>query len=251
MLGGTSGGRRFSGLPSAREATVQEEDTSDGDDPNRPRPSSSSSSDGGGSVSHWEMSGQRHLAATRPGQKPRIAVLGTGWAASRLMKDLDTRLCDVVCVSPRNHMVFTPLLASTCVGTLEFRSVAEPIVRIQPALSASPDSFFFLGRCRSIDPHRHEVYGAADRIDSNIYIYTHGIDIRQSFESDRVDRLFDPSFTSIDHWIESIRCARRSNRSLIRVSRSIVDPSFESGSNRSLIRVGRSMESIPHSSRVD
>ena len=35
-------------------------------------------------------------------------------------------------------MVFTPLLTSTCVGTLEFRSVAEPIGRIQPAISREP-----------------------------------------------------------------------------------------------------------------
>ena len=98
------------------------------------------------------------LPATKAGEKPRIVVLGTGWAASRLMKDLNTKMCDIVCVSPRNHMVFTPLLASTCVGTLEFRSVAEPIVRIQPALSESPDSFFFLGRCLSIDPQNHEVW---------------------------------------------------------------------------------------------
>ncbi|MCI32064.1 NAD(P)H dehydrogenase B2 [Trifolium medium] len=41
-------------------------------------------------------------------------------------------------------MVFTPLLASTCVGTLEFRSVAEPIGRIQPAISREPGSYFFL-----------------------------------------------------------------------------------------------------------
>ncbi|PNX75279.1 alternative NAD(P)H dehydrogenase mitochondrial-like [Trifolium pratense] len=38
-------------------------------------------------------------------------------------------------------MVFTPLLASTCVGTLEFRTVAEPIGRIQPAISREPGSY--------------------------------------------------------------------------------------------------------------
>ncbi|MCO5597054.1 hypothetical protein L7F22_051128 [Adiantum nelumboides] len=101
------------------------------------------------------------LPATRPGEKPRIVVLGTGWAASRLMKDLNSSHCDIVCISPRNHMVFTPLLASTCVGTLEFRSVAEPIARIQSALSNSPNSYFFLGRCICIDPKKHEVYCVA------------------------------------------------------------------------------------------
>ena len=64
---------------------------------------------------------------------------------------------DVVCVAPRNHMVFTPLLASTCVGTLEFRSVAEPVVRIQPAVSKSPGSYFLLARCIGVDPDGHTV----------------------------------------------------------------------------------------------
>ncbi|GFQ06355.1 internal alternative NAD(P)H-ubiquinone oxidoreductase a2 mitochondrial [Phtheirospermum japonicum] len=72
-----------------------------------------------------------------------VVVLGSGWAACRFLKGLDTRLYDVVCISPRNHMVFTPLLASTCVGTLEFRSVAEPVSQIQEALAKDPNSYFF------------------------------------------------------------------------------------------------------------
>uniref|UniRef100_A0A7I4C3B7 NADH:ubiquinone reductase (non-electrogenic) n=1 Tax=Physcomitrium patens TaxID=3218 RepID=A0A7I4C3B7_PHYPA len=98
------------------------------------------------------------MPATKPDQKPRVVVLGTGWGACRLLKDIDTRIYDVVCISPRNHMVFTPLLASTCVGTLEFRSVAEPVRIIQPALAKDPDSYFFLARCTDIDTSNHEVH---------------------------------------------------------------------------------------------
>lgn len=98
------------------------------------------------------------LSATKQNQKPRVVVLGTGWGACRLLKDLDTHIYDIVCVSPRNHMVFTPLLASTCVGTLEFRSVAEPVRIIQPALAKDPDSFFFLARCTEIDTANREVH---------------------------------------------------------------------------------------------
>lgn len=97
------------------------------------------------------------LEPTRPDEKPRVVVLGTGWAGCRLMKDIDTKLYDVVCVSPRNHMVFTPLLASTCVGTLEFRSVAESIGRIQPAISREPGSYFCLANCTSMDTNNHLV----------------------------------------------------------------------------------------------
>lgn len=98
------------------------------------------------------------LEATKPGEKPRVVVLGTGWAACRFMKGLDTKIYDIVCISPRNHMVFTPLLASTCVGTLEFRSVAEPVNRIQSALATSPDSYFYMASCFGIDTDKHEVY---------------------------------------------------------------------------------------------
>lgn len=97
------------------------------------------------------------LEATKPGEKPRVVVLGSGWAACRFLKGLDTKAYDVVCISPRNHMVFTPLLASTCVGTLEFRSVAEPVSRIQDSLARDPNSYFFLASCTGIDTDKHEV----------------------------------------------------------------------------------------------
>ncbi|CAL0312031.1 unnamed protein product [Lupinus luteus] len=98
------------------------------------------------------------LEATKQSEKPRVVVLGTGWAACRFLKGLDTRIYDVVCISPRNHMVFTPLLASTCVGTLEFRSVAEPVSQIQDALAKNPNSYFYLASCTRIDTDKHEIY---------------------------------------------------------------------------------------------
>ncbi|GFQ06356.1 internal alternative NAD(P)H-ubiquinone oxidoreductase a2 mitochondrial [Phtheirospermum japonicum] len=110
------------------------------------------------SDSEYESPKYPTLEATKPGEKPRVVVLGSGWAACRFLKGLDTRLYDVVCISPRNHMVFTPLLASTCVGTLEFRSVAEPVSQIQEALAKDPNSYFFLASCTGVDTDKHEVY---------------------------------------------------------------------------------------------
>lgn len=109
------------------------------------------------SDSESEQNNYPGLGATKRGEKPRVVVLGTGWAACRFLKGLDTKIYDAVCISPRNHMVFTPLLASTCVGTLEFRSVAEPINRIQSALSSSPNSYFYLASCIGMDTDKHEV----------------------------------------------------------------------------------------------
>ena len=47
---------------------------------------------------------------------------------------LSPKLFSVTLVSPRNHFLFTPLLPSTAVGTLEFRAIQEP-VRTIPNLS--------------------------------------------------------------------------------------------------------------------
>jgi len=60
-------------------------------------------------------------------RRKRLIILGTGWAGYSLLKHINKKLFDVVVVSPRNHFLFTPLLASTTVGTLEFRSIIEPI----------------------------------------------------------------------------------------------------------------------------
>ncbi len=61
-----------------------------------------------------------------PESLTRVAILGTGFGAFNLAKNLDRRY-DVTVVSPRNHFLFTPLLPSTTVGTIEFRSIIEPI----------------------------------------------------------------------------------------------------------------------------
>ena len=45
--------------------------------------------------------------------KPKLVILGTGYAAFSLIKSIDSNLYDVVVVSPRNHFVFTPLPANT------------------------------------------------------------------------------------------------------------------------------------------
>lgn len=64
--------------------------------------------------------------------KPRtdrktVVVLGTGWAAHAFIKLASTYDLRIVVVSPVNHFVFTPMLASAAVGTVEYRSMTEPI----------------------------------------------------------------------------------------------------------------------------
>ena len=73
----------------------------------------------------WSIYGLRRFSSQQ--QRKKLVILGTGWAGYSLLKHVDKKLFDAVVVSPRNHFLFTPLLASTTVGTLEFRSIIEPI----------------------------------------------------------------------------------------------------------------------------
>jgi NADH dehydrogenase len=69
-----------------------------------------------------EMHNQKH--------KPKLVILGTGWGSVALLKQLNPDEYHVTVVSPSNHFLFTPMLPSATVGTLELRSLVEPVRRI-------------------------------------------------------------------------------------------------------------------------
>ncbi|MGH2567756.1 MAG: FAD-dependent oxidoreductase [Bacteroidota bacterium] len=94
-----------------------------------------------------------------PHSKPKIVVLGTGFSAFSFVKKIDVRLFDVTVVSPRNHFLFTPLLPSTTVGTIEFRSIIESI-RV-----ARPEVGYVQAYARSVDFQQRVVVceGASDQ----------------------------------------------------------------------------------------
>lgn len=62
--------------------------------------------------------------------KPKLVVLGTGWGAVALIKSLKPEDYHVTVISPSNQFLFTPMLPSATVGTLELRSLVEPVRRI-------------------------------------------------------------------------------------------------------------------------
>jgi NADH dehydrogenase len=57
-------------------------------------------------------------------------ILGSGWAGYGFARTLDPAKYERVVISPRSYFVFTPLLASTSVGTIEFRTILEPVRRL-------------------------------------------------------------------------------------------------------------------------
>jgi NADH:ubiquinone reductase (non-electrogenic) len=82
--------------------------------------------------------------------KQRLLVLGTGFGAFNLVKHAGDGY-DIAVVSPRNHFLFTPLLPSTTVGTIEFRSIIEPIRH------ARADLQFFHASAETVDTERRRV----------------------------------------------------------------------------------------------
>jgi NADH dehydrogenase FAD-containing subunit len=62
--------------------------------------------------------------------RERVVILGSGWAGYTLARKLDPQKYSRTVISPRSYFVFTPLLASTAVGTLEFRATLESVRRL-------------------------------------------------------------------------------------------------------------------------
>ncbi len=84
-------------------------------------------------------------------RKPRLVILGSGFGAFSLLKNIDAAHYRVTVVSPRNHFLFTPLLVSTTVGTIEFRSIIEPV------RTAREGVVYHQAWCTGIDPGEQSV----------------------------------------------------------------------------------------------
>ena len=63
-----------------------------------------------------------------------VVVLGSGWASHALSKVADCQKIRLIVVSPSNHFVFTPMLASAAVGTVEYRSMTEAVRSSNPMI---------------------------------------------------------------------------------------------------------------------
>lgn len=83
--------------------------------------------------------------------KPRVVVLGSGWGAVSFVKAFKKAAAqryDIVLVSPRNYFLYTPLLPAVATGTMEERSIVEPI-----RSTITGKGRFFEAFCESVDPH--------------------------------------------------------------------------------------------------
>lgn len=90
------------------------------------------------------------------GQKKKtLVILGSGWGSISLLKNLDTTLYNVVVVSPRNYFLFTPLLPSCPTGTIELRSIIEPVRSIT---RRTPGEVLYLeAEATDVDPINNKI----------------------------------------------------------------------------------------------
>ena len=88
--------------------------------------------------------------------KKTLCILGSGWAATSFLKDLDTTNFNVIMISPRNYFLFTPLLPSCTVGTVELRSIMQPLRHITRFKDRVVK--FIEGDCYKIDHEQKTLY---------------------------------------------------------------------------------------------
>ncbi|CAJ1935068.1 unnamed protein product [Cylindrotheca closterium] len=78
--------------------------------------------------------GKMILTKEQEESRKTVVVLGSGWGAHALMKVADCQKLRLIVVSPVNHFVFTPMLASSAVGTVEYRSMTEAVRSANPLM---------------------------------------------------------------------------------------------------------------------
>lgn len=84
----------------------------------------------------------------------RLVILGGGWANVALLSNLKSGVYDISVVSPRNYHLFTPLLPSVAVGTVEPRTITEPMRQLLHRYHLSQCARFFEAEATDVDFER-------------------------------------------------------------------------------------------------
>ncbi|CAI9757293.1 unnamed protein product [Fraxinus pennsylvanica] len=148
-------------------------------------------------------------------KKKKVVVLGTGWAGTSFLKNLKDPGYDVQVVSPRNYFAFTPLLPSVTNGTVEARSIVEPIRNIVRKKKFNVQ--FKEAECHKIDTQNKKVYCRSIQ-DNNL-----GVSEEFSVEYDylviamgaRVNTFNTPGVVEHAHFLKEIEDAQRIRRTVI------------------------------------
>lgn len=107
---------------------------------------------------HQEVSGNQWCSLHEElplRRKPRVVILGSGWGAVSFIKTLSREVCskyEFILVSPRNYFLYTPLLPAVATGTMEERSIVEPIRHITRGKGQ-----YFEAMCTRVDHENNTV----------------------------------------------------------------------------------------------
>lgn len=90
--------------------------------------------------------------------KKKLIILGSGWGALSVINHLEPGQFDVTVVSPRNYFLFSPLLPSVTVGTVESRSIVEPIRKLIRKHHDNNSVTFLEAECVDIEPEKKQIW---------------------------------------------------------------------------------------------
>ncbi|BGP29130.1 hypothetical protein JCM10296v2_000868 [Rhodotorula toruloides] len=98
--------------------------------------------------------------------KKRLVIVGGGWGSVGILQHLDPGAWHVTVVSPDNYFLFHPLLPSATVGTVEVRSLVEPLRKIIARVSGH----FLYGRAVDVDFSERLLEVACPGDEENFYL---------------------------------------------------------------------------------
>ncbi|KAG9041197.1 hypothetical protein FS842_002682 [Serendipita sp. 407] len=81
-------------------------------------------------IAEVNLDDEENEECIRMAGKPRLVIVGGGWGALGVLKTLNPGDYHVTVIAPETFSTFTPLLPSAAVGTVQVRSLVEPLRKI-------------------------------------------------------------------------------------------------------------------------
>ncbi|XP_047168331.1 external alternative NAD(P)H-ubiquinone oxidoreductase B2, mitochondrial-like [Vigna umbellata] len=165
---------------------------------------------GGGVLAYGEAVGASEAAVP---EKKKVVVLGTGWAGTSFLKNLNNPRYEVHVVSPRNYFAFTPLLPSVTCGTVEARSIVEPVRNI--FRKKMVDIQFSEAECLKIDSANRKVYCRSNISNNEKEEFVVDYDYLIIAVGANVNTFNTPGVTENCHFLKEVEDAQKIRRTVI------------------------------------
>ncbi|XP_066922519.1 uncharacterized protein [Clytia hemisphaerica] len=154
------------------------------------------------------------VEASQP--KKKLVILGSGWGAVSLIKSLKPDLYDIKVVSPTNYFLFTPLLPSVTVGTVDGRSLTEPIRKILSKKQKEGNYEYFEAHCIDVDTEKNQVI-CADKSDiqSDSPEFKIDYDILVVAVGSKTNTYNNPDIKKYSHKLKNVQQAREVRKHIV------------------------------------